>query len=539
MERSADHLSNHVYLTAMSGTSCLEEVSGLITATGSACGSGTGFTAGGDLSGTSSSQTVIGINNVPLCTGFTPTNGQLLQYTTGGSPNPCYTAATAGIGGDTISSPNGTLTVGGTVTATTLDLKGSAGEIMAGSTPALTYTPQLGVDNSHAGTLALSNGSASAHTVFGSAATTTNTILGPATVPTTLDLLYCAVSSTTCTLTDTGYAYNAIPNADLAHSAITIAGTSVSLGGSTSSLPSPGAIGGTTPAAITGTTITANTSLTDAAVVSANGLATSGAGLLQAQTASNIGALIDQGTDNILYSAGTGSAVASITAPTTVSTFQVPSWQPTGSAVAPTAVNIGTTFFTTTFVDATANAFVQNKMVYGSFNLPNAVYCQNLYWNIYTADNTSNLYGLAIYSISGTTATKTGCAVDALAGTSFAPSTAAVRSCSNFGCAVASGNLLDRLHNELLNELRSPQGADIWFSRHDLFQYIRHRIAIGWNDSHHYHCVSISSERSYTRIHDLLTIELGGGCTVQNASSSSITVKGTSTDAINYMCVGN
>lgn len=35
------------------------------------------------------------LNSVPFCTGFTPTNGQNLQYTTGGSPNPCYTAATA------------------------------------------------------------------------------------------------------------------------------------------------------------------------------------------------------------------------------------------------------------------------------------------------------------------------------------------------------------------------------------------------------------------------------------------------------------
>lgn len=51
------------------------------------------FTAGGDLSGTSISQTVKGIDAVPLCTGFTPTNGQVLEYTTGSSPNPCYTAA--------------------------------------------------------------------------------------------------------------------------------------------------------------------------------------------------------------------------------------------------------------------------------------------------------------------------------------------------------------------------------------------------------------------------------------------------------------
>ena len=39
------------------------------------------------------------INGVAFCTGFTPTNNQLLQYTTGGSPNPCYTAATVSGGG--------------------------------------------------------------------------------------------------------------------------------------------------------------------------------------------------------------------------------------------------------------------------------------------------------------------------------------------------------------------------------------------------------------------------------------------------------
>jgi hypothetical protein len=51
------------------------------------------FSAGGDLAGSSSSQQVKGINSVPLCTGFSPTNGQNLQYTTASSPNPCYTAA--------------------------------------------------------------------------------------------------------------------------------------------------------------------------------------------------------------------------------------------------------------------------------------------------------------------------------------------------------------------------------------------------------------------------------------------------------------
>ena len=52
--------------------------------------------------------------------------------------------ASSGGGGDTITSPNNTLNVGGTATATTLDVAGAAGKIMAGATPALTATPVLG-----------------------------------------------------------------------------------------------------------------------------------------------------------------------------------------------------------------------------------------------------------------------------------------------------------------------------------------------------------------------------------------------------------
>jgi hypothetical protein len=58
------------------------------------------------LAGTGSgctSATVVGLETVPFCSGYTPTNGQFVQYTTGSSPNPCYTAATAG-GGSTSSS---------------------------------------------------------------------------------------------------------------------------------------------------------------------------------------------------------------------------------------------------------------------------------------------------------------------------------------------------------------------------------------------------------------------------------------------------
>lgn len=53
--------------------------------------------ATGDIGATGK---VLGVNGVPLCTGFTPTTGQNLQYTTASSPNPCYTAAT---GGSTVS----------------------------------------------------------------------------------------------------------------------------------------------------------------------------------------------------------------------------------------------------------------------------------------------------------------------------------------------------------------------------------------------------------------------------------------------------
>jgi hypothetical protein len=128
------------------------------------------------------------------------------------SGTPTWQAPTSG--GDTITSPNSTLNVGGTSTATTLDLAGSAGEIMAGATPALTYTPSLGKSGT-AGTLSLYPASGNFTTTLGSAATASNTVDFFATVPTNLHLFYCAVSSTTCTLTDAGYAYNAIPFADL------------------------------------------------------------------------------------------------------------------------------------------------------------------------------------------------------------------------------------------------------------------------------------------------------------------------------------
>jgi hypothetical protein len=64
-----------------------------------ACGGAAGITAlTGDVTGTgpgSTAATVAGLKNVPFCTGFTPTNGQSVTYTTSSSPNPCWTASTA------------------------------------------------------------------------------------------------------------------------------------------------------------------------------------------------------------------------------------------------------------------------------------------------------------------------------------------------------------------------------------------------------------------------------------------------------------
>jgi hypothetical protein len=85
-----------------------------------------------------------------------------------------------------------------------VQLTPAAGQILAGATPAYTATPALGTDNSVAGTLTLANGSAAAHTIWASGATTTNTIAGFATAPTTGHMVTCTVSATTCTLTDGG-----------------------------------------------------------------------------------------------------------------------------------------------------------------------------------------------------------------------------------------------------------------------------------------------------------------------------------------------
>lgn len=110
------------------------------------------------------------------------------------------------------STPSSAVTTSGTVAATLANA--GAGTLLGNSTgssaaPTYTATPVLGVDNATAGTVQLANGSAAAHTIFASGATTTNTIKGFTAVPTNGHLVTCTVSGTICTLTDGG----AVPSA--------------------------------------------------------------------------------------------------------------------------------------------------------------------------------------------------------------------------------------------------------------------------------------------------------------------------------------
>jgi len=97
-----------------------------------------------------------------------------------------------------------------------------------------------------------------------------------------------------------------IPNSSLVNSAITIGGTSVSLGGSTSSFPSPGAIGGTTPSTGLFTTLGASGLLTagSAGAASTPGLLVSGAPYIGGTTTTNFPQLyVNDGTGPTTFSA--------------------------------------------------------------------------------------------------------------------------------------------------------------------------------------------------------------------------------------------
>ena len=78
--------------------------------------------------------TVNGLKTVPFCAGYSPVNGQVVQYTTGGTPNPCYAPATvSGSGVQSVAlqnngTPYGTMASGqnGTLNFANCTVSGSA-----------------------------------------------------------------------------------------------------------------------------------------------------------------------------------------------------------------------------------------------------------------------------------------------------------------------------------------------------------------------------------------------------------------------------
>ena len=75
--------------------------------------------AGGDLSGTYPDPTVSGLMGVPFCAGYTPSASEFVQYTTGGTPDPCYAAATATAGGGLSGMTAGQVPIAATATTVT------------------------------------------------------------------------------------------------------------------------------------------------------------------------------------------------------------------------------------------------------------------------------------------------------------------------------------------------------------------------------------------------------------------------------------
>lgn len=149
------------------------------------------------------------------------------SYTSGGAnvtlnPSQAVIASTGGGSGGSGTVTSVTFTGDGTIlSATPSSAVTSTGTLLAAmanagagtilnnatgssATPTYTSTPVLGKDGVTGGTLQTANGLSSAHTIWGSAATTSNVILGFTAVPTNGHLVTCTVSGSSCTLTDGG-----------------------------------------------------------------------------------------------------------------------------------------------------------------------------------------------------------------------------------------------------------------------------------------------------------------------------------------------
>ena len=170
--------------------------------------------------------------------------GTACIYTLAGSPNQLMAAVDGGTPFVIGSSSGGLIT--GTTSTNTVPKGGAVSgtlttsSVVDNGTNVATTEPVLsGTDNSVAGIFQASNGSANAHTNWESGATTTNTIKGFATAPTTGDLVDCVTSGIVCLLTDSGVlAANVVkassPGVGIAHfagSTQTVTSSAVNLAG--------------------------------------------------------------------------------------------------------------------------------------------------------------------------------------------------------------------------------------------------------------------------------------------------------------------
>lgn len=222
---------------------------------------------------------IVGYTNVRLRTS-TYSSGTIV-----GTINPSRTSARSGGGGGG----------GGSGTVTSITIAGTANQITASGTCTVTTTGTctlsqpnaviLGTDNSAAGTLQLANGSAAAHTIFASGATTSNTIAGFATAPTTGDLVSCTTVTTTCTLTDSGVLASSVGTVTSVATTTPLGGGTITTTGtltcatcvtSAASLANGGVVLGTAGTQASGT----NTQLTFSAPTLTVGLAGTSSGII-------------------------------------------------------------------------------------------------------------------------------------------------------------------------------------------------------------------------------------------------------------------
>lgn len=108
IESGGSALTMRTTINCGSGLTCVDNAGSNRTDI-SASGGGGGITAlTQDVAASGSGSvaaTVQGIDTVPLCGGYAPTNGQFLEYTTGGSPNPCYSSGAGGGSGTFSAAP--------------------------------------------------------------------------------------------------------------------------------------------------------------------------------------------------------------------------------------------------------------------------------------------------------------------------------------------------------------------------------------------------------------------------------------------------